>query len=296
MKTSNTLKKLYTVVSIIVLIALAFCFVFPLYWIVTGAFKTPVSINSPVPDWIPKELVLDNFKKLFSKQSAPIFELGFIKGPMAPAAVRWMINTVFMAVMAMVLTCLTASMAGYALAKKRFHGRIILFTLIVCAMALPKQVILIPLLKFITELGWIDTYKALVLPAVGWPFGVFLMKQFSHSVPNELLESARIDGCNELKTFISIVLPIIKPGIGALAIFTFIASWNDYFSQLIFTNSEMMKTLPLGVAAMAQSAEFSLNYGLLMAGALLASLPMIIVFLMFQNYFTQGVTMGAVKG
>ena len=122
------------------------------------------------------------------------------------------------------------------------------------------------------------------------------MKQFSHSVPNELLESARIDGCNELKTFISIVLPIIKPGIGALAIFTFIASWNDYFSQLIFTNSEMMKTLPLGVAAMAQSAEFSLNYGLLMAGALLASLPMIIVFLMFQNYFTQGVTMGAVKG
>ena len=122
------------------------------------------------------------------------------------------------------------------------------------------------------------------------------MKQFSHSVPNELLESARIDGCNELKTFISIVLPIIKPGIGALAIFTFISSWNDYFSQLIFTNSEMMKTLPLGVAAMAQSAEFSLNYGLLMAGALLASLPMIMVFLMFQNYFTQGVTMGAVKG
>ena len=98
MKTSNTLKKLYTVVSIIILIALAFCFVFPLYWIVTGAFKTPVSINSPVPDWIPKELVLDNFKKLFSRQTAPIFELGFIKGPMAPAAVRWMINTVFMAV------------------------------------------------------------------------------------------------------------------------------------------------------------------------------------------------------
>ena len=100
----------------------------------------------------------------------------------------------------------------------------------------------------------------------------------------------------ELKTFTSIVLPIVKPGIGALAIFTFISSWNDYFSQLVFTNSEMMKTLPLGLASMAQSAEFTTNYGLLMAGALLASLPMIVVFLSFQSYFTQGVTMGAVKG
>ena len=123
------------------------------------------------------------------------------------------------------------------------------------------------------------------------------MKQFSHSVPNELLESARIDGCNELKTFISIVLPIIKPGIGALAIFTFIASWNDYFSQLIFTNSEAMKTLPLGVAAMAQSAEFSLNYGLLMAGGITGfttydiSIPDV-----SRITLSQGVTMGAVKG
>lgn len=192
--------------------------------------------------------------------------------------------------------CITASLAGYALAKKSFPGARLIFIAFVSAMALPKQVILIPLLKFITELQWIDTYKALILPAVGWPFGVFLMKQFSHSVPKELLESARIDGCSELKTFTNIVIPIIKPGIGALAIFTFITSWNDYFTQLIFTNSELMKTLPLGVASMSQQAEFSLNYGLLMAGAALASLPMITVFLMFQNYFTQGVTMGAVKG
>ena len=168
--------------------------------------------------------------------------------------------------------------------------------ILVGAMALPKQVILIPLLKFITELGLMDTYAALILPAVGWPFGVFLMKQFTHSLPNELLESARMDGCGELKTFVSIVLPIIKPGIGALAIFTFIASWNDYFFFFLFTNSELMKTLPLGLAAMSQGAEFTINYGLLMSGALLASLPMIIVFISFQSYFTQGVTMGAVKG
>lgn len=294
MKTSNTLKKLYTVVSIIILIALAFCFVFPLYWIVTGAFKTPVSINSPVPDWIPKELVLDNFKKLFSRQAAPIFELGFIKGPMAPAAVRWMINTVFMAVMAMVLTCLTASMAGYALAKKRFHGRIILFTLIVCAMALPKQVILIPLIREMSALKLYNSIWAVILPTVGWPFGVFLMKQFSEGIPTEMLEAARIDGASEFKTFTDIVFQMVKPGVGALAIFTFINSWNDYFMQLIMLSSTSNLTISLGIAKL--QAENSTDFGLIMAGATLAAAPILIVFIALQKYFTKGITLGAVKG
>ena len=294
MKTSHTLKKLYTVVSIIILIALAFCFVFPLYWIVTGAFKTPVSINSPVPDWIPKELVLDNFKKLFSRQAAPIFELGFIKGPMAPAAVRWMINTVFMAVMAMVLTCLTASMAGYALAKKRFHGRIILFTLIVCAMALPKQVILIPLIREMSALKLYNTIWAVILPTVGWPFGVFLMKQFSEGIPTEMLEAARIDGASEFKTFTDIVFQMVKPGVGALAIFTFINSWNDYFMQLIMLSSTSNLTISLGIAKL--QAENSTDFGLIMAGATLAAAPILIVFIALQKYFTKGITLGAVKG
>ncbi|WP_066901094.1 carbohydrate ABC transporter permease [Streptobacillus notomytis] len=267
------------VISIIVLIIFALFFIFPFYWILTGSFKIQdVAISIP-PQWIPISPTLDNYRQLLVNNTA-----------------RWFFNSVFISSMTTILVCVTATLAGYALAKKSFPGVNVLFIVFVAAMALPKQVILIPLLKFITELGWIDTYQALILPAVGWPFGVFLMKQFSHSVPNELLESAKIDGCGEFKTFLSIVLPIVKPGIGALAIFTFIASWNDYFSQLIFTNSELMKTLPLGVASMAQLAEFSLNYGLLMAGAALASMPMIIVFLMFQSYFTQGVTMGAVKG
>ncbi len=269
----------FSIVSMPILIMFTIFFIFPFYWIATGAFKIQeVAISIP-PEWFPLKPTLENFDKL-----------------LIPLTIRWFLNSVFVSFMTTVLVCITASLAGYALAKKQFPGSSFIFIAFVAAMALPKQVILIPLLKFVTELGWIDSYKALILPAVGWPFGVFLMKQFSHSVPNELLESARIDGCGELRTFLNIVLPIIKPGIGALAIFTFIASWNDYFSQLIFTNSEAMKTLPLGVASMAQSAEFSLNYGLLMAGALLASLPMITVFLMFQNYFTQGVTMGAVKG
>ncbi|ACZ01507.1 carbohydrate ABC transporter permease [Streptobacillus moniliformis] len=267
------------VISMIILIIFALFFIFPFYWILTGSFKIQdVAISIP-PQWIPVSPTLENYDKLLVSNTA-----------------RWFFNSVFVSSMTTILVCVTATLAGYALAKKDFPGVNILFIVFVAAMALPKQVILIPLLKFMTELGWIDTYKALILPAVGWPFGVFLMKQFSHSVPNELLESAKIDGCGEFRTFLSIVLPIVKPGIGALAIFTFILSWNDYFSQLIFTNSELMKTLPLGVASMSQQAEFSLNYGLLMAGAALASLPMIVVFLMFQSYFTQGVTMGAVKG
>ncbi len=270
---------IFTIISMIILLALTVFFIFPFYWILTGAFKLQdVAMQIP-PEWFPLNPTLENFKVLLT-----------------PLTGRWFFNSVFVSLSTTLLVTSTASLAGYALAKKKFPGNKILFTIFVAAMALPKQVILIPLLNFITNIGLMDTYSALILPAVGWPFGVFLMKQFTHSVPTELLESAKIDGAGEVRTFVSVVLPIIKPGIGALAIFTFIASWNDYFSQLVFTNSEAMKTLPLGLAAMSQGAEFTINYGLLMAGALLASLPMIIVFLSFQSYFTQGVTMGAVKG
>ncbi len=214
--------------------------------------------------------------------------------PWLPAAVRWLINTVFMAVASMILTCITSAMAGYALAKKRFVGRSILFTLIVCAMALPKQVILIPLLREMSSLQLYNTIWAVIFPIVGWPFGVFLMKQFSEGIPGEMLEAARIDGASEAKTFVRIALPMIKPGIGALAIFTFINSWNDYFMQLIMLSSTSKLTISLGIAKL--QAENSTDYGLIMAGAALAAVPIIIVFLAFQKYFTKGITMGAVKG
>ena len=302
-------RSLYTVVSIIVLVILAILFAFPLYWIITGAFKTNASINATTPDWFPKEWVLDNFRKLFSKQSAPLWELVvtfsskftadgnpliFTAGPVVPAAIRWLVNTVFMAVMAMILTCITSAMAGYALAKKRFRGRAMLFTLIVCAMALPKQVILIPLLREMSSLSLYNTIWAVIFPTVGWPFGVFLMKQFSEGVPGEMLEAARIDGAGEAKTFIEIVVPMIKPGVGALAIFTFITSWNDYFMQLIMLNSTSKLTISLGIAKL--QAENSTDFGLIMAGASLAAIPIITVFIIFQKYFTQGIAMGAVKG
>ena len=297
----------YAIGSAVVIAILAFLFAFPLYWIVTGAFKTPAAINAAQPDWFPVEWTLRNFQTLLGKRSAPLWELAvpfsetltgktmyFSVGPTLPAAFRWLINTVFMSVAAMGLTCVTASLAGYALAKKRFWGRGLIFTLIVCAMALPKQVILIPLVREMAALNLSDTLWAVIFPIVGWPFGVFLMKQFSEGIPGEILESARIDGAGELKTFTTIALPIIQPGIGALAIFTFINAWNDYFMQLIMLQNTSTLTISLGIAKL--QGENATDFGLIMAGAALAAVPIIIVFLAFQKYFTKGITMGAVKG
>ena len=295
MKIQNGSSRAYRIFSIVVLVILAFLFLFPLYWIVTGAFKNGADINNPQPVWFPTEWVSTNFEKLFAKRSAPLFSVGdAIVGPTVPAAIRWLVNTVFMSVMAMLLTCLTAAMAGYSLAKKRFAGRGIMFSLIVCAMALPKQVILIPLLKEMAALDLYGTLWAVIFPTVGWPFGVFLMKQFSESIPGEILEAARVDGSSEFRTFSTIVVPIVKPGIGALAIFTFINSWNDYFMQLVMLTSGSNNTIALGIATLQNGT--TVDMGLLMAGAALASVPIIIVFLIFQKYFTQGITMGAVKG
>ena len=267
----------YQVLCVALLIIVALLFTFPLYWIITGSFKGPQAVNARVPVWFPTEPTTLNYQKLFEK---PAF--------------MWMFNTVFVCVAAMALTCVAASMGGYALAKKRFVGRTILFSIFVCAMALPKQVILIPLLKEMAFLKLHNTLWAVILPTVGWPFGVFLMKQFSENIPGELLEAARIDGAGEARTFTQIVLPLIKPGIGALAIFTFITAWNDYFLQLIMLNDTNVLTISLGIAKL--QAELSTDYGLIMAGASLGSIPIILIFLMFQKFFTRGITMGAVKG
>lgn len=288
----------YYIFSFILVTVIAILFAFPLYWILTGAFKTGQEINSTSPVWVPSQWVMDNFDRLMSKRSAPLFEftLGkfLITGPVVPAAIRWLANTVFMSVSSMLLTCLTAAMAGYVLAKKRFWGRGLIFSLIVCAMALPKQVILIPLVREMNALHLYDTIWAVIFPIVGWPFGVFLLKQFAEGIPTEMLEACRIDGASEWRTFTDVMFPMIKPGVGACAIFTFINSWNDYFMQLIMLVSNKNLTISLGIATM--QSENSTDFGLLMAGSALASVPIIIVFLIFQKYFTKGITMGAVKG
>ena len=305
--------KIIKIISAAAVVIIAILFTFPLYWIITGAFKTGAEINAAAPVWFPSEWDMGNFERLMSKRSAPLFDMtipalkitafGYtlkigttlkIAGPTVPAAIRWLINTVFMSVGSMLITCLTAAMAGYVLAKKRFWGKTLIFTLVVCAMALPKQVILIPLLREMSALHLYDTIWAGIFPIVGWPFGVFLLKQFAEGIPTEMVEACRIDGASEWRTFTDVMFPMIKPGVGACAIFTFINSWNDYFMQLIMLTSNKNLTISLGIATM--QGESSTDFGLLMAGAALASVPIIIVFLIFQKYFTKGITMGAVKG
>ena len=305
--------RIVSLMNFVLVTFIAILFAFPLYWILTGAFKSGADINAKETVWWPTQFVMNNFSKLLDKRSAPLFELTLealrlkfgkyvitlgktlvITGPTVPAAYRWLLNSVFMSVAAMLLTCITSAMAGYALAKKRFYGRTVLFSLIVCAMALPKQVILIPLLREMNALGIFDTCWAVIFPVVGWPFGVFLLKQFAEGIPTEMVEACRIDGASEWRTFTDVMFPMIKPGVGACAIFTFINSWNDYFMQLVMLSSNSHATISLGIATL--QGESSTDYGLLMAGAALASVPIIIVFLIFQKYFTKGITMGAVKG
>ena len=267
----------YKIFVVIVLALLAVFFIFPLYWILTGSLKDAITINARTPQWFPLEPTLDNYVRLFKQP-----------------AIQWLLNTIIIAVAAMALTCITAALAGYALAKKRFWGQTVLFSLLVCAMALPKQVIVIPLLQEMSALGLNNNLLAVILPTVGWPFGIFLMKQFSETIPTEMLEAARIDGASEVRTFVSIVFPMVKPGVGALAIFTFVNTWNDYFLQLIMLQRREVLTISTGIARL--QGEVSSDFGLIIAGAALAAIPIVAVFLMFQKYFTQGITMGAVKG
>lgn len=273
----NIKMKIFNTISMIVLSLVTIVFLFPFYWVITGSFKTRLASLQLPPQWWPNEPTMESWVTLFKQP-----------------AWQWLFNSIFISLTTMVLVCAVSALAGYVLAKKKFVGGKLLFTMFVLAMALPKQVVLVPLVKQVSAMGFHNTLWAAILPAVGWPFGIFLMKQFSETVPTELLEAARIDGCSELKTFFNIVLPIVKPGVAALAIFTFISSWNDYFLQLIMLNSRTKLTLQLGLATL--QGEFATDYGVLMAGAALAAIPIVVMFLLFQKSFTQGITIGAVKG
>ena len=182
----------YYIVSLILLAVLAVFFLFPLYWIITGSVKEKSDIiikSGEMVKWFPTTITWDNYNRLF-KSGTKLFGIGM------PMAIRWLFNSVFISVVAMGLTCITSSLAGYALAKKRFWGKSVIFGLFVCAMALPKQVILIPLMRQMSAMGFLKSVWgsmfAVIFPVVGWPFGVFMMKQFSENIPTSLLEACRL--------------------------------------------------------------------------------------------------------
>ena len=299
----------YMILTLILISIVAVLFAFPLYWIITGSFKTGAAINATTPEWWPSQWVLTNYQKLFAGKSAPLWQLAvpfshsfsadgepiyFSVGPTAPAALRWMINTVFMAVMSMILTCITAAMAGYALAKKRFVGRKLLFTLIVCAMALPKQVILIPLLREMSALNLYNTIWAVIFPIVGWPFGVFLMKQFSEGIPTEMLEAARIDGASEWKIFSNIMLPLGSNVTITLTIFSFMWRWNDYILPLLVLSDQKKYTIQIAIKNFIGNT--GVDWSSILAASVLSILPIVILFMILQKYIVGGVSAGGVKG
>lgn len=260
------------------LLLCAVIWLFPFYWGITGSLKTEQAWFAIPPQLFPHDMTFHNYTELFAKTKMA----------------RWFLNSLIVSLGTMTLVCAFSCMAGYAFAKLEFRGRNAIFYFMISMMMLPKYVLLVPLFRLIRDLGWFDTYMGLIVPEAAVPFGIFLIRQFMTGIPKELMESARLDGCNEWSAFWRIIIPLSAPAIAALAIFEFVKSWNDYVWQLIVISSDVMKTMPLGVAGLQQ--ENMVQYGKMLAGATLSALPMIVVFIAFQKFFTRGITVGAVKG
>lgn len=206
---------------------------------------------------------------------------------------QWFLNSAYIAIVVTVGILLIDSMAGYVLAKKQFPGRDLIFWIIISTMMIPGQVTLVPMFIMIQEYKLFDTHWALILPDLSMVFGVFLMRQFLYSIPSELLEAAKIDGASEWRTYWSIVLPLAKPALAALGIFTFMNVWNSFLWPIIVLNNADLYTLPVGLKTLQDQNLAS--FKLLMSGAAVAAVPMIIIFVAFQKYFIKGLTLGGVK-
>ncbi len=267
-----------TVLFIGLLTIMGLATIIPLYWMVVTAFTPPTLAVRFPPELWPSEPTLRNFRAVLDR----------------PMFVAWLLNSTIMAVVVTVFTVITTSMAGYAFAKIPFAGSKWLFWTFIVSVMLPFETILVPLFILVTRLGLVDTYAGLILPLLASPFGVFLMKQFIQTLPTELMDSARVDGANEWQIFWHVVTPLVTAGTAFLAIITFVAQWNLFLWPLVATRSSDMRTLQVGLVLMRE--EEPLYFGLHMAGAVLAAVPIIIVFFAFQRYFLRGITVGAVKG
>lgn len=265
-------------VSYAILIVFAGFTLLPLYWIVVSAFQPPSVVLAFPPSLFPTSPTWLNFARLF-------------KGSQI---LTWLTNSVIVTVAITVSNVVLGTLAGYTLAKKRFPGRQAIFWSVISLMLIPGQLTIIPLYALIIRLDWVNTYKALIVPALIAPFSIFLMKQFLQTLPTELMEAARIDGCSEWGVFRRVIWPLARPGMGVLGIFTFMGTWNEFLWPLIVTNRTSMMTLQIGLNSLQN--QYFTEFGLLMAGAAVSAAPMIVVFLLFQPYFVRSITIGAVKG
>ncbi|WP_435192860.1 carbohydrate ABC transporter permease [Streptomyces sp. NRRL F-5630] len=252
----------------------------PFLWMALSAFKTDEELGGSTTVWIPSEWTLDQFRALLDKLDLPLY----------------IMNSVIVAVLVTVCNLVFCSMLGYALAKLDFFGRDKVFALVLAALMVPGNLMLLPMYVLMNKLGLLDSYAGLVLPFAAGAFGVFLMRQFAQSIPDELLEAARMDGASEWYIFWRIVMPLVKPALATLGILTFLGSWNNFVWPLIATNDPDKYTLPVALATFANDPNRAAgSNGVLMAGSLLVVLPVLLVFLVLQRHFKPDLATAGLK-
>jgi multiple sugar transport system permease protein len=265
------------------LIAAALLMIAPFLWSISTSLKQPGDVFAYPPRFLPDPVTFQNYVDVFTKLTFG----------------RYFLNSVIVTGSVVILNVLFGTAAAYAFAKLRFPGRDAIFFLLLLTLMVPFQVNLIPLYKIMVELHnaippiGADTYFGIVAPSAIQVFGIFLMRHFLRSIPDEILESARMDGASEWRILRSIVFPVARPGMATLAIFTFLGAWNDFLWPLIVTNSDEMRTMPVGLALLARKN--ASNWGDTMAGTVLTAAPLILMFLVLQRRFIEGLTAGSVK-
>ncbi len=261
----------------LLLIGSSIIMIIPFYWTVGTSLKFEQYVFASPPQWWPNPLTLINFHDVISK-------IHFL---------RYLYNSTMVSFFITAGNVFFDTLAAYAFAKLKFPGRDKIFFIFLLVLMVPGQVNLIPMYRIMASLHWIDSYMALVIPGLTSVFGIFMMRQFLMSIPDELLDAARIDGCNEFNVFLRVVLPLALPGIATLVILTFMGAWNDFLWPRLVLNSDNLLTLPLGLAQLQMKN--TSNQAQIMAGTVLTALPMIIVFLFMQRQFIEGMTAGALK-
>ena len=270
-------RRVWWIYALLVLGLLAF--IGPFLWMLLGSLKTRGELLQLPPTWLPADPTLGNYSRLFGRLDFP----------------RYFMNSAVVAGAVTVANLVFCSMLGYALAKLRFAGRDKLFLLVMATLMVPGSITLVPLFVLMSNLGLVNTHAGLILPFAAGPFGVFLMRQFMAGIPEELLEAGRVDGAGEFYLFWRIAMPLATPALATLGILTFLGSWNSLLWPLVNSTSERMYTLPVALAIFTRG-QHSADYGLLMAGSVVIVVPVLVVFLSLQRYFTQGIATTGLKG
>jgi multiple sugar transport system permease protein len=250
----------------------------PYAWMVSSSFKTNIAIFSAQVDLIPDEPIIDNYIEAVTRHPVG----------------RALANSLIMAGVETIAVVVTSILTAYPFARLRFPGRDILFLAILGTMMIPSQVTMIPAFILIKWLGWIDTYQGLIVPRIMTPLGIFLMRQFLQTLPRELEEAARIDGCSRMQTLLRVLVPLTGPAVATLAIFTFTASWNEFFWPLLVVQSTEMWTLQILIASMKQAEV--VDWGVVMAVVTMSVLPTTAIYVLLQRYFVKGIAMSGLKG